>query len=148
MLPPRNPKRRLPRMPASRGVGPAHPLPEDAEMWRESMKDVQPVTRAARHKSLPDSPPLPGRADSACPVVDLHGMTEAEAFHAVCEAVAWNIEAGLKRMVVITGMGRSRPGGGVLKRELPRWLEVMPGVARFHVHGAECRIVLNVRHKP
>lgn len=148
MLPPRNPKRRLPRMPASRGVGPAHPLPEDAAHWRESMKDAAPVKRTARHLPTPEQPLLPGRADSACPVLDLHGMTEAEAFHALCEAVALNLEAGLKRMVVITGMGRSRPGGGVLRRELPRWLDVMPGVARFHAHGAECRIVLDVRHKP
>jgi hypothetical protein len=126
-----------------RGVGPDGPHPDDVEAWHEHSQQITPLGRDKKHRSdLVNPGKIVPKHHSACPVLDLHGMTEVEAFHALCEAVATNVEMGLKRMVVITGMGRSRPGGGVLRRELPRWLEVMPQVARFSVYGAECRLVL------
>jgi DNA-nicking Smr family endonuclease len=52
--------------------------------------------------------------------LDLHGMTQAEAHHALFGFVARSRTAGRRCVLVITGHGRI--GGGVLKSAVPRWL--------------------------
>src|SRR5436190_11147204 len=52
--------------------------------------------------------------------LDLHGMTQAEAHHALFGFVAGSRTAGRRCVLVITGHGRI--GGGVLKSAVPRWL--------------------------
>jgi len=65
--------------------------------------------------------------------LDLHGMTE-EAAHAALDRFvrhAWH--EGVRVLLVITGKGSVREGGGVLRRNLPRWLaagETAPHVLR------------------
>lgn len=59
--------------------------------------------------------------------LDLHGMTQAEAHVALGDFIAVSRAAGSRCVLVITGQGRDaeagRPGGGVLKNAVPRWLE-------------------------
>src|SRR5437763_5241455 len=52
--------------------------------------------------------------------LDLHGMTQAEAHHALFGFVAGSRTAGRRCVLVITGHGRI--GGGGLKSAVPRWL--------------------------
>lgn len=62
--------------------------------------------------------------------IDLHGRNQAEA-HAVLGAFihrAW--AEGRRCVLVITGKGGWTPGGGVLRRMVPRWL-AEPALARL-----------------
>jgi DNA-nicking Smr family endonuclease len=53
--------------------------------------------------------------------IDLHGMTEAAAHAALDRFVRLAWQRGSRVLLVITGKG-SVQGGGVLRRNLPRWL--------------------------
>jgi DNA-nicking Smr family endonuclease len=55
--------------------------------------------------------------------LDLHGMTQAEAHHALSEFVAASRRAGRRCVLVITGRGLAQSGRGVLRNAVPRWLE-------------------------
>ena len=58
--------------------------------------------------------------------LDLHGMTQAQAERALARFLADAQAAGLRNVLLITGKGRSKQdsGTGVLRRELPRWLNL------------------------
>jgi DNA-nicking Smr family endonuclease len=62
--------------------------------------------------------------------LDLHGMTADRAHAALGRFIVDSAQAGLRCVLVVTGMGRSedgrRRGDGVLRREVPRWLHVPP----------------------
>ena len=67
--------------------------------------------------------------------IDLHGMTQDEA-HAALAAFIDRAEArGCRCVLVITGKG-TRPGGGVLRAAVPRWLNLPPHRARILSFGA------------
>ncbi len=53
--------------------------------------------------------------------IDLHGMTQAEAYAALHRFIRSAAKSGRRTLLVITGKGRG--GGGVLRRQLPMWLE-------------------------
>jgi DNA-nicking Smr family endonuclease len=53
--------------------------------------------------------------------IDLHGMTQAEAYDALHRFIRNAVKTGRRTLLVITGKGRV--GGGVLRRQLPLWLE-------------------------
>ncbi len=55
-------------------------------------------------------------------VLDLHGMTQERAHRALDRFLAGAAASGIRCVLVITGKGRSKEEGGVLKREVPRWL--------------------------
>jgi DNA-nicking Smr family endonuclease len=71
--------------------------------------------------------------------LDLHGMRAAEAFAAVRAFLPLAQEAGLRCVAIVTGKGSS-PEGGVLRRELPHWLnapDLRPRIlAAAHPHAA------------
>jgi DNA-nicking Smr family endonuclease len=76
--------------------------------------------------------------------LDLHGMTEAAAHAALDRFVRQAWQEGCRVLLVITGKGSVREGGGVLRRNLPRWLaagENAPRVLRVEQaqtrHGGE-----------
>lgn len=52
--------------------------------------------------------------------LDLHGMGKIEAYAAVAHFVSRHHRLGHRHVAIITGKGR--PEEGVLKRELPHWL--------------------------
>jgi DNA-nicking Smr family endonuclease len=54
--------------------------------------------------------------------LDLHGMTQPDAQDALRRFVAGAAASGKRCVLVITGKGRASPDGGVLRKEVPRWL--------------------------
>jgi DNA-nicking Smr family endonuclease len=54
--------------------------------------------------------------------LDLHGMTQAEAHHALVDFIAGRQASGCRCVIVITGKGSYRGGAGILKEAVPRWL--------------------------
>lgn len=62
--------------------------------------------------------------------LDLHGMTEAVAHATLDRAIASAWRDGLRVLLVITGKGSAKDGGGVLRRNLPRWLSLGDNAAR------------------
>ena len=56
--------------------------------------------------------------------LDLHGRTQVQAERALARFLADAQAAGLRNVLLITGKGG--PGGGVLRREVPRWLNQPP----------------------
>jgi len=56
--------------------------------------------------------------------LDLHGMTRGQAHAALHEFIATAHAAGKRCVIVITGRGRASFGGGVLRTETPRWLNL------------------------
>lgn len=90
-----------------------------------------PPLRAPRNMPLPAITPKPfdkgeeqklrkGPADIDGRI-DLHGMTQAEAYAALHRFIRNAVKTGRRTLLVITGKGRV--GGGVLRRQLPMWLE-------------------------
>ena len=53
--------------------------------------------------------------------LDLHGMTQDEAYRAVTGFIAGSRTAGRRCVLVITGRGLA--GGGILRACVPRWLD-------------------------
>jgi DNA-nicking Smr family endonuclease len=56
-------------------------------------------------------------------VLDLHGMTVHSAYHAVDAFIQQAFHHGLRFVDIITGKGNPQTGTGILKREVPLWLE-------------------------
>lgn len=54
--------------------------------------------------------------------LDLHGYTQAEAHHALTAFIEGQAGAGRRCVIVVTGKGAAREGGGVLKSAVPGWL--------------------------
>lgn len=87
--------------------------------------------------------------------LDLHGMTAANAHVAVTALVAAASGQGLRCVEIVTGHGRrSGSDGGVLRREVPLWLnapELQPMIlAVCHPHAANqgSLLVLLRRQRP
>lgn len=64
--------------------------------------------------------------------LDLHGYGRVEAFDALERTIRSMVARGERVLAVITGKGRG--GDGVLKREVPHWLN--DGAIRMHVVAA------------
>ena len=62
--------------------------------------------------------------------LDLHGMTQHAAHRALDRFVRQAWTDARRMLLVITGKGSVREGGGVLRRELPRWLSTGENAAR------------------
>lgn len=54
--------------------------------------------------------------------LDLHGMTRERAHQALSLFLHRGHERGARCLLVVTGKGRGRDGGGVLRRDVPIWL--------------------------
>ena len=67
--------------------------------------------------------------------LDLHGLTQQEALDALANFLSTAIEAGQRCVLVITGKGTAREGGGVLRTLIPGWLA--EGAYREWVLAAE-----------
>src|SRR5882724_7196303 len=60
--------------------------------------------------------------------LDLHGMTQAAAVDRLAQFIARSEAAGKRCVLVITGKGLA--SGGVLRDQVPRWLNLPPNRAR------------------
>ncbi|WP_287981710.1 Smr/MutS family protein [Acidiphilium sp.] len=72
--------------------------------------------------------------------LDLHGMTAAAAHVAVNALIAGAVSRGMRCVEIVTGHGRRTGGEGVLRREVPIWLNDQPLrpmiLAVCHPHAA------------
>ncbi len=58
--------------------------------------------------------------------LDLHGMTQNQAHGALSDFVSRAYDRGHRCVLVVTGKGIWREGGGVLREQVPRWLNQPP----------------------
>jgi hypothetical protein len=112
----------------------ALPAPRGAPPPREIAVGAQPAGLDARRwTALRRGRLRPERT------LDLHGMRAAEAHAAVRAFVPLAQEAGFRCVAIVTGKGSSGEGG-MLRRELPHWLnapELRPRIlAAAHPHAA------------
>jgi len=84
--------------------------------------------------------------------IDLHGMTQAQAFSALLGFVDSASHNGRRALLVITGKGAVSEGGGVLRRSVPGWLAASPlagcilTVAPAHLrHGGDGALYVLLR---
>ena len=63
--------------------------------------------------------------------LDLHGMTANQAHTALNSFLADAHRAARRCVLVITGKGSMKKGGGVIRRELPEWLNTIENRARI-----------------
>lgn len=58
--------------------------------------------------------------------IDLHGRTQAEAHDALQHFIERAYKAGKRQLLVITGKGMTQSKSGILKTNVPRWLNEAP----------------------
>ncbi len=63
--------------------------------------------------------------------LDLHGLRQEEAHRALTSFIAGSYKAGKRCVLVITGKGLVSEGGGVLRANVPRWLNQEPNRMRI-----------------
>lgn len=70
--------------------------------------------------------------------VDLHGMTQNEAYSLLYSFLSRAYANGIRYVLVITGKGSSSGGDGVLRRAVPGWLATAPFrlLVSSHAHAA------------
>ncbi|NEW86995.1 MULTISPECIES: Smr/MutS family protein [Rhodopseudomonas] len=140
----------------------ADPLSESPSIKPSPAAPPQPLKRAAKPSVAP--PPLAslgrrerahlsrGRKDIDARI-DLHGMTQARAHHALLHFLQRASHDGLGFVLVITGKGKSGDAErGVLRRQVPQWLALpefrayVVGFDEAHIgHGGEGALYVRVR---
>jgi len=85
--------------------------------------------------------------------IDLHGMTQSEAYDALARFMAKQVKAGRRNLLVITGKGRGN--AGVLKTNLPMWLQSLPEASAILTlrpaapkHGGDGAFYVVLRKRP
>lgn len=126
--------------------------PEDLRLWQNQLRDVKPLSKTkkiplespkpkVRQKPQPLSPPLQKPSHPLVPLLplqdiskrelrhlkiegrlDMHGMTQEEAYHALENFLLRSQERGLKFVLIITGKG-CLSSENTLRHQLPRWVK-------------------------
>jgi DNA-nicking Smr family endonuclease len=107
------------RLNASLSAAGPHPLPPARE-GRRSLS-VSLLERAREKKLRQGEFTIDAK-------LDLHGMTQVEAFAALSVFMHKKAAAGKRHLLIITGKGRG--GEGVLRRNLEKWLSQLPEAGR------------------
>ena len=63
--------------------------------------------------------------------LDLHGLRQEEAHRALTSFIAGSYKTGKRCVLVITGKGQVSEGSGVLRTNVPRWLNQAPNRMRI-----------------
>ena len=84
--------------------------------------------------------------------IDLHGMTQVRAHHALSNFLLRAHHDGLTFVLVITGKGKAGGESGVLRRQVPQWLSLpefrafVVGFEEAHVgHGGAGALYVRIR---
>jgi DNA-nicking Smr family endonuclease len=109
------PAPRAAQRPIPQPAAPPRPHPE-LEHGKAAGLDRRSAERLRRGRL-----PIDGR-------LDLHGMTQAAAAERLAEFIAVAQSAGKRCVLVITGKGLA--GGGILREQVPRWLNQPPNRGR------------------
>ncbi len=108
----------------------------------EPLKPVsQAIRRVSTAQTTIDRPTHEKLAGGRLPIegrVDLHGMTQEQAYALLLSFLGRAHTNGVRYVLVITGKGSSSGGDGVLKRAVPGWLATAPfrGLVSSHDHAA------------
>ncbi len=164
------PLRKKPRAAKAQAAPPTEEKPAltGSAMAPRSQPAARPA-KATRPEQPPAAPPLAplgrrersqlsrGRKDIDARL-DLHGMTQTRAHHALFAFLQRASSDGLTFVLVITGKGRvSGPESerGVLRRQVPQWLSLpefrslVVGFEEAHIgHGGEGALYVRVRRRP
>ena len=104
------PKAQPKRPAAARPAEPAKPAPPPLSHGAVAGMDKRQAQRLKKGRL-----PIEGR-------LDLHNMTQAQAHRALDHFLAEAIAQDKRCVLVITGKGRGREGGGILHSQVPQWL--------------------------
>jgi DNA-nicking Smr family endonuclease len=134
------------------------PAPQSTGKARSRAKDENraPATLAPLGRRFKQR--LKRGTDSIDSRVDLHGLTQAEAHAALLQFLRRSQADGARNVLVITGKGGGADaysGRGVLKRQVPLWLQ-QPEFRAFVVglegasvaHGGEGALYVRLRRSP
>ena len=132
--------------PASRTRSPPPAKLQSLKPKIESPPTLALLGRRAKQRVARGRDPIDGR-------LDLHGLTQAEAYDALMRFLHTAQSRGARLVMVITGKGRSGEGG-VLKRQVPLWLALpqframVIGYDEAHQrHGGEGALYLRLRQR-
>jgi len=161
------PLRRRPRAGKTLAVSPSGQPPDAAKHAAEPKPSSSAgISRAPKVAQPPAPPPLAplGRRERSQlsrgkkeidARLDLHGMTQTGAHHALSGFLQRAHREGLTFVLVITGKGRATAAGserGVLRRQVPQWLSLpefrslVVGFEEAHVgHGGEGALYVRIR---
>jgi len=127
------------------------PATEPASM-EEAMAQMQPKPAVPPNRQAPtparqavstslDRPTRDRLSAGKLPIegrVDLHGLTQDEAYSLLLSFLARAHAGGVRYVLVITGKGSASGGEGVLRRAVPGWLATAPfrAIVSSHDHAA------------
>jgi DNA-nicking Smr family endonuclease len=143
-------KPRIKPKPKSATKAPAVTAPAAPRAPRAAPPPLAPLGRRMKQKVARGAEPIDAR-------IDLHGMTQSEAHHALARFLISVQRNGARMVLVITGKGARNDREvfaerGVLKRQVPLWLEsadLRPLVVGFetasHGHGGEGALYVRLR---
>lgn len=112
-------------------TAPSAPFPAPAASQPKRHTVSHSLDEPTRDKLAKGRLPIEGR-------VDLHGMTQEEAYSLLLSFLARAHSGGVRYVLVITGKGNSKGGEGVLRRAVPAWLTTPPFrmLVSSHDHAA------------
>lgn len=123
------------------------PPADDHSAWLEFTDGMKKVKKKKQPSHI--KPPRKHEPDApTTDTLDLHGMSEDAAHKKLLQWLHEIESAGIRNATVITGLGRK--GDGVLRRNVPRWLEDSKiisaidtasggGALRLRLKGKKCR---------
>jgi DNA-nicking Smr family endonuclease len=127
---------------------PSHPIKRIAKAAKPEGPPLAPLGRRERSKLSRGRKDIDGR-------IDLHGMTQSRAHHALFAFLQRASHDGMSFVLVITGKGRTvgpESERGVLRRQVPHWLSLpefralVVGFEEAHIgHGGEGALYVRVR---
>ncbi|AQS42268.1 MAG: Small MutS-related domain-containing protein [Candidatus Tokpelaia hoelldobleri] len=114
--------------PPSRNTAVPAPVGPVAKPAVKTQPPVQHLDRPTRHRIARGRLALDAR-------LDLHGLTQHEAYNLLLHFVQSAQARGLRHVLVITGKGASSGSDGVLRHAVPHWLATAP--FRLYVSAME-----------
>jgi DNA-nicking Smr family endonuclease len=96
-------------------AGPARPDAPASATKPRTMPALHALDEPTHDKLAKGRLPIEGR-------VDLHGLTQSEAYSLLYSFLSRAHAGGVRYVLVITGKGSSSGGDGVLRRSVPAWL--------------------------